>query len=45
MSIERKAIPSYKAIIERYGTPISDDDFNRLRDYANECQIKLSGFR
>ena len=43
--MEKAAISSYKALVARYGTPISDKLFHELRDYAMKRGIKLSGFK
>ena len=39
------AMSSYKAQVEKYGIPISEDLYKKLRDYADDNGIGLSGFR
>ena len=43
--MEKVSISSYKALVAQYGTPISDEEFKELREYANSHGIKLSGFK
>ena len=45
MSQDKNAISSYKAQVEQYGIPISSEEFQELRNYANNHGIKLSGFK
>ena len=40
-----EAISGYKALVAQYGTPILDEQFKELREYANDHKIKLSGFK
>ena len=40
-----QSMSSYKAQIEKYGTPISDEQFKTLRSYAEKRNIRLSGFK
>ena len=39
------AMSSYKNLVAQYGTPISDADYKKLRKYADDHRIKLSGFK
>ena len=41
----KTAMSSYKAQVEQYGKPISDEKFKELREYANGHGIRLSGFK
>lgn len=43
--MEKASMSSYKAQVEKYGTPISDELYKQLRNYANKNSIKLSGFK
>ena len=36
---------AYKARVEELGTPISDERYKVLRDYADKHDIRISGFR
>ncbi|MBO4396231.1 MAG: hypothetical protein J5819_07795 [Eubacterium sp.] len=36
---------TYKAKVAELGTPISAEQFEKLRQYANEHSIRLSGFK
>lgn len=40
-----ESMSSYKAQVEKYGTPISDAQFKALRSYAESRNIRLSGFK
>ena len=43
---EKQAMSSaYKAQVAKYGTPISEELFRELREYANARKIRLSGFK
>ena len=44
--VEKKtSMSSYKAQVDQYGIPISSEDFKKLREYANQHGLKLSGFK
>ncbi|MCR5211243.1 MAG: hypothetical protein K6C41_01695 [Lachnospiraceae bacterium] len=38
-------VNAHKAQVDELGKPISDALYKELRDYANKCKIKISGFR
>ncbi|MBR6228121.1 MAG: hypothetical protein IKQ97_00105 [Eubacterium sp.] len=44
--VDRQAMAStYKAQVAEYGMPISEEQYQDLREYANDRSIRLSGFR
>ena len=45
MADDKAAMSSYKAQVEQYGTPISEDQYKALRNYAEQNGVKLSGFK
>ena len=45
MSNDLQKMSSYKSQIEKYGTPISLQEYSELSLYAKQNNIKLSGFK
>ena len=45
MADDKAAMSSYRAQVEQYGTPISEDQYKALRNYAEQNGVKLSGFK
>ena len=43
--MEQTSMSAYKAQVEKYGTPISAEEYKELRDFANAHKIRLSGFK
>lgn len=45
MKTKKEALSSYRAQVEKYGKPISENLYKELYDFATEKGVRLSGFR
>ncbi len=45
MNEKLQAIKGYKALIERYGKPITKEEYKELKEYSDEHHVRISGFK